>query len=87
MSLPGFFMLPTAECADRRRASEHAGDFTPLRFIPKGTIPVLGLVSSKEPTTESRDALNPKKASVAGACRSIITGERECGRIRLVSTS
>jgi 5-methyltetrahydropteroyltriglutamate--homocysteine methyltransferase len=34
-----------------------AGDFAPLRFLPAGKIAVLGIVSSKLPEIESKDAL------------------------------
>ena len=34
-----------------------AGDFTPLKYLPKGKIVVLGLVSTKTPELESADAL------------------------------
>lgn len=34
-----------------------AGDFAPLRFVPKGKRVVLGLISSKESTLESKDDL------------------------------
>ncbi len=34
-----------------------SGDFAPLRFIPKGKTVVLGLVTSKRPDLESKDAL------------------------------
>jgi 5-methyltetrahydropteroyltriglutamate--homocysteine methyltransferase len=37
--------------------SERAGDFSPLRFLPKGKVAVLGLVSSKTPEIEDRSAL------------------------------
>ena len=37
--------------------SERAGDFTPLRFIPKDKIAVLGLVTTKSSELESKDAL------------------------------
>ena len=37
--------------------SPRAGDFAPLRFVPKGRAVVLGLVSSKTPVLESRDDL------------------------------
>jgi 5-methyltetrahydropteroyltriglutamate--homocysteine methyltransferase len=37
--------------------SERAGDFRPLRFVPKGKHVVLGLVSSKTPTLERPDDL------------------------------
>lgn len=34
-----------------------AGDFTPLRFVPKGKTVILGLISSKTPELESKDDL------------------------------
>jgi 5-methyltetrahydropteroyltriglutamate--homocysteine methyltransferase len=34
-----------------------AGDFSPLRFVPKGKRVILGLVSTKTPRLESKDAL------------------------------
>lgn len=37
--------------------SERAGDFRPLRLVPKGKIVVLGLVTTKRGTLESADAL------------------------------
>ncbi len=37
--------------------TERAGTFEPLRFIPDDKMVVLGLVSSKDPTLESQDAL------------------------------
>jgi 5-methyltetrahydropteroyltriglutamate--homocysteine methyltransferase len=37
--------------------SERAGGFEPLRFVPPGKKVVLGLVTSKTPTLESKDAL------------------------------
>ena len=36
---------------------ERSGGFEPLRFVPKGKKVVLGLVSSKSPQLESKDAL------------------------------
>jgi 5-methyltetrahydropteroyltriglutamate--homocysteine methyltransferase len=36
---------------------DRAGGFGPLRHVPKGTIAVLGLVSSKTPVLETVDAL------------------------------
>jgi 5-methyltetrahydropteroyltriglutamate--homocysteine methyltransferase len=36
---------------------ERSGGFEPLRFVPKGKVVVLGLVTSKRPQLESRDAL------------------------------
>ena len=37
--------------------TERAGDFRPLRFLPKGKIAVLGLVTTKQGQLESKDAL------------------------------
>jgi 5-methyltetrahydropteroyltriglutamate--homocysteine methyltransferase len=37
--------------------SPRAGSFAPLRFLPKGKIAVLGLVTTKSPTLESKDEL------------------------------
>ena len=37
--------------------SERAGGFEPLRFVPKGKTVVLGLVTSKSGTLESKDEL------------------------------
>jgi 5-methyltetrahydropteroyltriglutamate--homocysteine methyltransferase len=37
--------------------SDRAGGFEPLRFVPKGKTVVLGLVTSKSPQLESKDAL------------------------------
>jgi 5-methyltetrahydropteroyltriglutamate--homocysteine methyltransferase len=37
--------------------TERAGDFSPLRFVPRGKAVVLGLVSSKTPERESLDLL------------------------------
>jgi len=34
-----------------------AGDFTPLRFVPKGKLVILGLVTTKEAKLESKDEL------------------------------
>jgi 5-methyltetrahydropteroyltriglutamate--homocysteine methyltransferase len=34
-----------------------SGDFAPLRFVPKGKLVVLGLISTKRPTLESKDDL------------------------------
>jgi 5-methyltetrahydropteroyltriglutamate--homocysteine methyltransferase len=45
--------------------SERAGDFTPLRFIPKDKIAVLGLVTTKSADLESKDEL--KRRVVAAA--------------------
>jgi len=37
--------------------TDRAGGFEPLRFVPSGKTVVLGLISSKDPTLESQDAL------------------------------
>ncbi len=37
--------------------SPRAGDFAPLRFLPKGKIAVLGLVTTKLPLLETKDEL------------------------------
>ena len=37
--------------------SERAGGFEPLRFVPKGKMVVLGLVTSKIGTLESKDLI------------------------------
>ena len=46
--------------------SARAGDFSPLRFVPKGKRVILGLVSTKTPALESRDFL---KKQIAAASR------------------
>ncbi|MGE0745028.1 MAG: 5-methyltetrahydropteroyltriglutamate--homocysteine S-methyltransferase [Rhodospirillales bacterium] len=45
--------------------SDRAGGFAPLRFVPKGTKVVLGLVSTKAATLESKDALKRRIAEAA----------------------
>src|SRR5918992_416394 len=40
--------------------TERAGDFGPLRFLPKGKRVILGLVSTKTPQLESKDQLKRK---------------------------
>jgi 5-methyltetrahydropteroyltriglutamate--homocysteine methyltransferase len=40
--------------------SPRAGDFAPLRFVPKGKTIVLGLVTTKVPTLEKKDDLKRK---------------------------
>jgi 5-methyltetrahydropteroyltriglutamate--homocysteine methyltransferase len=37
--------------------TERAGDFTPLRFVPRDKIAVLGLVTTKDATLEDKDVL------------------------------
>jgi 5-methyltetrahydropteroyltriglutamate--homocysteine methyltransferase len=46
--------------------SPRAGGFAPLRFLPKGKIAVLGLVTTKSPELETRDEL---KRRIDEACR------------------
>jgi len=48
MAIDGFFL----EYDDQR-----SGDFAPLRFVPKGKRIVLGLMTTKKPDLEARDAL------------------------------
>src|SRR6185436_4048364 len=48
--------------------SERAGDFQPLRFLPKGKRAVLGLVSSKTAEMESQDALLRRIEDAARFC-------------------
>jgi len=45
--------------------TSRAGDFAPLRFLPKDTIAVLGLISTKVPELESADALK-RRIEAAG---------------------
>ena len=45
--------------------SPRAGDFRPLRFLPKGKKVVLGLVSTKTPALESKDALKRRVEEAA----------------------
>lgn len=40
--------------------TDRAGDFAPLRFVPKGKRVVLGLISSKEAALETKDALKKR---------------------------
>jgi 5-methyltetrahydropteroyltriglutamate--homocysteine methyltransferase len=40
--------------------TDRAGDFSPLRFLPKGKRVILGLVSTKTPELESKDLLKRK---------------------------
>jgi 5-methyltetrahydropteroyltriglutamate--homocysteine methyltransferase len=48
LEIDGFFL----EYDDRR-----SGDFAPLRFLPKGKTVVLGIMSSKRPEVEAKDAI------------------------------
>ena len=48
LEIDGFFL----EYDDQR-----SGDFAPLRFVPKGKIVVLGIMSSKRPEVEAKDVI------------------------------
>jgi 5-methyltetrahydropteroyltriglutamate--homocysteine methyltransferase len=48
--------------------SPRAGDFAPLRFVPKGKTIVLGLVTSKTPQLEKKDDLKRKIDEAAKYC-------------------
>ncbi len=45
--------------------TERAGDFAPLRHMPKGKRVILGLVSTKTPVLENRDALKKRIEAAA----------------------
>jgi 5-methyltetrahydropteroyltriglutamate--homocysteine methyltransferase len=45
--------------------SERAGDFTPLRFVPKDKIAVLGLVTTKSADLETKESLKRRIADAA----------------------
>jgi 5-methyltetrahydropteroyltriglutamate--homocysteine methyltransferase len=49
---------------------ERSGDFRPLRFLPKGKTVVLGLVTTKVGTMESKDTLKRRIDEAAATCRS-----------------
>jgi 5-methyltetrahydropteroyltriglutamate--homocysteine methyltransferase len=42
-----------------------SGDFSPLRFLPKGKRVILGLVSTKTPALESKDQLKRRVEAAA----------------------
>jgi 5-methyltetrahydropteroyltriglutamate--homocysteine methyltransferase len=44
---------------------DRSGTFEPLRFVPDGTIVVLGLVTTKTPVLESRDDLKRRVEQAA----------------------
>ena len=48
--------------------TERAGGFEPLRFVPKGKVIVLGLVSSKTPKLESQDDLLRRIEEASKSC-------------------
>jgi 5-methyltetrahydropteroyltriglutamate--homocysteine methyltransferase len=45
--------------------TERAGDFSPLRFVPKGKRVILGLVSTKTPVLEAKDLLKRRIEAAA----------------------
>ncbi|HXV32116.1 MAG TPA: 5-methyltetrahydropteroyltriglutamate--homocysteine S-methyltransferase [Sinorhizobium sp.] len=45
--------------------TERSGDFSPLRFVPKGKRVILGLVSTKTPKLESKDLLKRRIGEAA----------------------
>jgi 5-methyltetrahydropteroyltriglutamate--homocysteine methyltransferase len=47
---------------------ERSGDFAPLRFVPKGKTIVLGLVTTKLPQLETKDALKRRIEEAAKYC-------------------
>jgi 5-methyltetrahydropteroyltriglutamate--homocysteine methyltransferase len=71
LEIDGFFL----EYDDAR-----SGDFAPLRFVPKGKIVVLGIMSSKRPEVEAKDAL---KRRIDEAARYVDQGQlclsHQCG--------
>ncbi len=48
--------------------TDRAGDFKPLRFVPKGKTVILGLVSTKTPVLESKDDLKRRIEDAAKYC-------------------
>jgi 5-methyltetrahydropteroyltriglutamate--homocysteine methyltransferase len=66
--------------------TERAGDFAPLRFLPKGKHAVLGLVSSKVPELESADDLARRLDEAAKVCPLDQLGlSPQCGFASVVS--
>lgn len=47
---------------------ERSGDFAPLRFLPKGKVAVLGLVTTKIPKLETKDQLKRRIEEAAKYC-------------------
>jgi 5-methyltetrahydropteroyltriglutamate--homocysteine methyltransferase len=56
--------------------SARAGDFAPLRHVPKGKRVILGLVSTKTPALESKEAL---KRRIDEACRFVSSDQLGIG--------
>jgi 5-methyltetrahydropteroyltriglutamate--homocysteine methyltransferase len=48
--------------------TDRAGDFKPLRFVPKGKTVILGLVSTKTPELEKKDELKRRIEDAAKYC-------------------
>ena len=63
LALDGFFL----EYDDAR-----SGDFSPLRFVPRGKTVVLGIMTSKRPELETKDAL---KRRIEDAARHVPQGQ------------
>ena len=63
LALDGFFL----EYDDAR-----SGDFSPLRFVPRGKTMVLGIMTSKRPELETKDAL---KRRIEDAARHVPQGQ------------
>ena len=58
---------------------ERSGGFEPLRFVPKGKMVVLGLVTTKGPALESKDALKRRIDQPANTCRWSSLPAPQCG--------
>ena len=56
--------------------TERAGDFAPLRFLPKGKRVILGLVSTKTPVLENKDVL---KKRIDAAAKHVSLGQLGIG--------
>ncbi|HEX6320464.1 MAG TPA: 5-methyltetrahydropteroyltriglutamate--homocysteine S-methyltransferase [Burkholderiales bacterium] len=56
--------------------TERAGDFSPLRFVPKGKRVILGLVSTKTPVLEAKDLL---KRRIEAAAKHVPLGQLGIG--------
>ena len=72
LAVDGFFL----EYDDAR-----SGDFAPLRFVPKGKTVVLGIMTSKRPELESKDALKRRidEAARYVAARPALRSAHQCG--------
>ncbi len=62
---------------------DRAGGFEPLRFVPDGTIAVLGLVTSKSPVLEPADGAAAAHGRGSGARRPGQPGAEPAVRLRL----